>query len=90
MPILLQTNPLPSNSDEFGIATLLVAAGIALIVGAVVGIVILTFASGRGIKAARAEADRMLADAKAQADLTAGALRSESEKKAREVELAAE
>ena len=90
MPILLQTNPLPSNSDEFGIATLLVAAGIALIVGAVVGIVILTFASGRGIKAARAEADRMLADAKAQADLTAGAIRSESEKKAREVELAAE
>jgi len=90
VPILLQTNPLPSNSDEFGIATLLVAAGIALIVGAVVGIVILTFASGRGIKAARAEADRMLADAKAQADLTAGAIRSESEKKAREVELAAE
>jgi len=85
--ILLQSSTGPG---EFGIAAILVAAGIALIVGAVVGIVILTFASGRGIKAARAEADRMLADAKAQAELAADAMRSEAEKKAREVELAAE
>jgi len=84
--ILLQG---PSGGD-FGIAVVLVAAGIALVVGAVVGIVILNFASGRGIKSARAEADRMLADAKAQAELTADAVRSEAEKKAREIELAAE
>ncbi|MEY2795318.1 MAG: hypothetical protein RIR10_1034, partial [Planctomycetota bacterium] len=64
MSILLQTG---SGAGDFGIAAILIAAGIALIVGAVVGIVILTFASGRGIKAARAEADRMIADAKAQA-----------------------
>ncbi|MFM7259294.1 MAG: Rnase Y domain-containing protein, partial [bacterium] len=87
MSILLQAS---NGNGDFGIAALLVAAGIALIVGAVVGIVILTFASGRGIKAARAEADRMLADAKSQADLAADAMRSEAEKKAREIELAAE
>ena len=81
MNILLQ-----SSTGDFGVAALIIAA----VVGAVVGIVILTFASGRGIKAARAEADRMLADAKAQADLTADVIRSESEKKAREIELAAE
>ena len=86
MSILLQG----SSSGDFGIAVVLVAAGIALMVGAVVGIVILNFASGRGIKSARAEADRMLADAKAQAELTADAVRSEAEKKAREIELAAE
>jgi ribonuclease Y len=87
MPILLQaTNP----NGDFGIAAILVAAGIALIVGAVVGIVILSFASGRGIKAARAEADRMLADAKAQGELAADAARSEAQKRAGEIELAAE
>jgi ribonuclease Y len=85
--ILLQAG---SGPGEFGIAAILVAAGIGLIVGAVVGIVTFTFASGRGIKAARAEADRMLADAKSQADLAADAMRSEAEKKAREIELAAE
>ena len=87
---LLQTNPGSSGNSDFGIAAILVAAGIALIVGAVVGIVILTYASGRGIKSAQAEATRMLTDAKAQAELTADALRSEAEKKAREIELAAE
>ena len=87
MSILLQAG---SGPGEFGIAAILVAAGIGLIVGAVVGIVTFTFASGRGIKAARAEADRMLADAKSQADLAADAMRSEAEKKAREIELAAE
>jgi ribonuclease Y len=85
--ILLQAG---SGPGEFGIAAILIAAGIGLIVGAVVGIVTFTFASGRGIKAARAEADRMLADAKSQADLAADAMRSEAEKKAREIELAAE
>ncbi len=87
MSILLQAG---SGPGEFGIAAILIAAGIGLIVGAVVGIVTFTFASGRGIKAARAEADRMLADAKSQADLAADAMRSEAEKKAREIELAAE
>jgi len=87
MSILLQAG---SGAGDFGIAAILIAAGIALIVGAVVGIVIFNFASGRGIKAARAEADRMIADAKAQAELAADAMRSEAEKKAREVELAAE
>ena len=85
MSILLQ-----SNSGDFGIAAILGAAVIALVVGAVVGIVILNFASGRGIKSARAEADRVLADAKAQAALAADAVRSDGERKAREIELAAE
>ncbi len=86
MSILLQTPP----AGEFGIAAILVAAGIALVVGAVVGVVVFNFASGRGVKSARAEADRMLADAKTQAELSADAVRSEAEKKAREIELAAE
>jgi uncharacterized membrane-anchored protein YhcB (DUF1043 family) len=51
--ILLQTPP----AGEFGIAAILVAAGIALVVGAVVGVVVFNFASGRGVKSARAEAD---------------------------------
>ena len=85
MSILLQ-----NSTGDFGVAAVLIAAGIALVVGAVVGIVIFSMASGRGLKAARAEADRMIADAKAQAELTADAMRSESEKKAREIELAAE
>ena len=85
MSILLQ-----SNSGDFGIAAILGAAVIALVVGAVVGILILNFASGRGIKSARAEADRVLADAKAQAALAADAVRSDGERKAREIELAAE
>ena len=85
MSILLQ-----SNSGDFSIAAILGAAVIALVVGAVVGIVILNFASGRGIKSARAEADRVLADAKAQAALAADAVRSDGERKAREIELAAE
>ncbi|MFN5495686.1 MAG: ribonuclease Y [bacterium] len=85
MTILLQ-----NSTGEFGIAALITAVGIGAVVGAVFGIVIFSLASGRGLKAARAEADRMLADAKAQADLTADAIRSESEKKAREIELAAE
>ena len=85
MPILLQ-----SSSGDFGIAALLIAVAIALVVGAIAGIVIFNFASGRGISSARAEADRMLADAKAQAELAADAARSEAEKKAREIELAAE
>jgi ribonuclease Y len=84
--ILLQSAP----TNEFGVAALLVAAGIALAVGAVVGIVVFSFASGRGLKAARAEADRLIADAKAQAQLTADAKKSEAEKHAREIELAAE
>jgi len=81
---------LQNSTGEFGIAALITAVGIGAVVGAVFGIVIFSLASGRGLKAARAEADRMLADAKAQADLTADAIRSESEKKAREIELAAE
>ena len=85
MLILLQ-----SSSGEFGTAAILIAVAIALVVGAVAGIVIFNFASGRGLKSARAEADRMLADAKAQAELAADAVRSEAEKKGREVELAAE
>jgi len=84
--ILLQS----TASSETNFVAIVVAAGIALIVGAVVGIVILNFASGRGIKSARAEADRMLADAKAQGELAADAARSEAEMKAREIELAAE
>lgn len=86
MSILLQS----STPGEFGVAEVFIAAGIALAVGAVVGIVVFSFASGRGIKAARAEADRLIADAKAQAQLTADAKRSEAEKHAREIELAAE
>ncbi|MEY3022048.1 MAG: ribonuclease, partial [Planctomycetota bacterium] len=86
MTILLQSAP----TNEFGVAALLVAAGIALAVGAVVGILVFSFASGRGLKAARAEADRLIADAKAQAQLTADAKKSEAEKHAREIELAAE
>ncbi|MFM1804520.1 MAG: Ribonuclease [Planctomycetota bacterium] len=86
MSVLLQS----SSGGQFDIAVVLIAAGIALIVGAVVGIAILSLASGRGIKSARAEADRMLADAKSQAELAADAVRSEAEKKAREIELAAE
>ena len=86
MSILLQS----TASSETNFVAIVVAAGIALIVGAVVGIVILNFASGRGIKSARAEADRMLADAKAQGELAADAARSEAEMKAREIELAAE
>ncbi len=86
MSILLQS----STPGEFGVAGVFIAAGIALAVGAVVGIVVFSFASGRGIKAARAEADRLIADAKAQAQLTADAKRSEAEKHAREIELAAE
>ena len=85
MSILLQ-----NSTGDFDIAALITAVGIGAVVGAVFGIVIFSLASGRGLKAARAEADRMLADAKAQADLTADAVRSESEKKAREIELAAE
>ena len=85
MSILLQ-----NSTGDFGIAAVITALGIGAVVGAVFGIVIFSLASGRGLKAARAEADRMLADAKAQADLTADAVRSESEKKAREIELAAE
>ncbi len=85
MSILLQ-----NSTGDFGIAAVITAVGIGAVVGAVFGIVIFSIASGRGLKAARAEADRMLADAKAQADLTADAVRSESEKKAREIELAAE
>jgi ribonuclease Y len=81
---------LQNSTGDFGIAALITAVGIGAVVGAVFGIVIFSLASGRGLKAARAEADRMLADAKAQADLTADAIRSESEKKAREIELAAE
>jgi ribonuclease Y len=81
---------LQNSTGDFGIAALITAVGIGAVVGAVFGIVIFSLASGRGLKAARAEADRMLADAKAQADLTADAVRSESEKKAREIELAAE
>ncbi|MFM1823549.1 MAG: Ribonuclease, partial [Planctomycetota bacterium] len=86
MTILLQT----ASSNEFGVAALVVSVGIALAVGAVVGIAVFSFASGRGIKAARAEADRLIADAKAQAQLTADAKKSEAEKHAREIELAAE
>ncbi len=85
MHILLQ-----SSANDFGVAALLIAAGIALVVGAVAGIWILTFASGRGIKAARGEAARMMADARTQADLAASAVKSESEKRAREIELTAE
>ena len=87
MSVLLQSSP---SVGEFGIAAIVVAAVIALIVGAVGGFVLLNFLSVRGIKSARAEADRMLADAKAQGELTADAARSEAEKKAREIELAAE
>jgi ribonuclease Y len=83
---LLQSAP----TNEFGVAAVVVAAGIALAVGAVVGILVFSFASGRGLKAARAEADRLIADAKAQAQLTADAKKSEAEKHAREIELAAE
>ena len=86
MHTLLQSDP----TGGFGIAAILVAAGIALTVGAVVGIMIFSLASGRGLKAARAEADRLMADAKGQAELAAEAARSEAEKKAREIELAAE
>ena len=86
MSILLQS----STPGEFGVAGVFIAAGIALAVGAVVGVVVFSFASGRCIKAARAEADRLIADAKAQAQLTADAKRSEAEKHAREIELAAE
>jgi ribonuclease Y len=85
VPILLQ-----NSTGDFGTTALLISVGIALVVGAVVGIFIFSMASGRGLKAARAEADRMIAEAKAQADLTADAIRSEAEKKAREIELAAE
>ena len=85
MPMLLQ-----ASTGDFGITAVIVAAAIALVVGAVAGIVIFNFASGRGIKSARAEADRMLTDAKAQGELAADAARSEAEKKAREIELAAE
>jgi ribonucrease Y len=81
---------LQNSTGDFGIAALITAVGIGAVVGAIFGIVVFSLASGRGLKAARAEADRMLADAKAQADLTADAMRSESEKKAREIELAAE
>jgi len=83
---LLQSDP----TGGFGIAAILAAVGIALTVGAVVGIMIFSLASGRGLKAARAEADRLMADAKGQAELAAEAARSEAEKKAREIELAAE
>ncbi len=86
MHILLQASP----SGDFGIAPILIAAGIALVVGAIAGIMILTFATGRGVKAARAEAERVLTDARSQADLTAASVRSEAEKHAREIELAAE
>ncbi|MFM7052045.1 MAG: ribonuclease Y [Planctomycetota bacterium] len=86
MSILLQADA----AGQFGIAAILVAVGIALTVGAIVGIVIFSLASGRGLKAARAEADRLMADAKGQAELAADAARSEAEKKAREIELAAE
>jgi ribonuclease Y len=85
--VLLQSSP---SVGEFGIAAIVVAAVIALIVGAVGGFVLLNFLSVRGIKSARAEADRMIADAKAQGELAADAARSEAEKKAREIELAAE
>ena len=51
MSILLQS----TASSETNFVAIVVAAGIALIVGAIVGIVILNFASGRGIKSARAE-----------------------------------
>ena len=87
MSVLLQSSP---SVGEFGIAAIVVAAVIALIVGAVGGFVLLNFLSVRGIKSARAEADRMIADAKAQGELAADAARSEAEKKAREIELAAE
>ncbi|MCE2881010.1 MAG: ribonuclease Y [Planctomycetaceae bacterium] len=86
MHTLLQSDP----TGGFGIAAILAAVGIALTVGAVVGIMIFSLASGRGLKAARAEADRLMADAKGQAELAAEAARSEAEKKAREIELAAE
>ncbi|MFZ9881130.1 MAG: ribonuclease Y [Phycisphaerales bacterium] len=86
MLTLLQSDP----TGGFGIAAILAAVGIALTVGAVVGIMIFSLASGRGLKAARAEADRLMADAKGQAELAAEAARSEAEKKAREIELAAE
>jgi ribonuclease Y len=85
--VLLQSSP---SVGEFGIAAIVVAAVIALIMGAVGGFVLLNFLSVRGIKSARAEADRMIADAKAQGELAADAARSEAEKKAREIELAAE
>ena len=85
MPILLQ-----ASTGEFGITVVIVAAAIALVVGAIAGIVIFNFASGRGISSARAEADRILADAKAQGELAAEAARNEAEKKARDIELAAE
>ncbi len=87
MSVLLQSSP---SVGEFGIAAIVVAAVIALIMGAVGGFVLLNFLSVRGIKSARAEADRMIADAKAQGELAADAARSEAEKKAREIELAAE
>ncbi len=85
MSILLQ-----STADASGSAALLISVGVALVVGAVAGIMILTFATGRGIKAARSEADRVMADARTQAELAAVSVRSESEKRAREIELAAE
>ncbi len=85
MSILLQ-----SSTGDFGATELIIAASVALVVGAVVGIVLWNFASGRGIKSARAEADRMLADAKTQAELASEGLRNESTRKAREIELAAE
>jgi ribonucrease Y len=81
---------LQSTSGSFGITALVIAVAIALVFGAIAGIVIFNFASGRGITAARSEAERMVADAKAQAELAADAARSEAEKKAREIELAAE
>ena len=73
MSILLQ-----STADASSSTALLISVGIALVVGAVAGIMMLTFATGRGIKAARSEADRVMADARTQAELAAVSVRRKS------------
>ncbi len=85
--LLLQSDPATTSNVSTGfILTIVVTA----IVAGAIGVVITGLVTGRSMKSAKAEAERIATDAKTQAELNAEKRSAEAESKARGIELAAE
>ena len=87
LQLLLQTTNAPESSVPIGV--ILLIGGTAVVAG-VAGVLVSGLVTGRSLKSARTEAERIATDAKAQSELHSEKLRAEAESKARGVELAAE
>lgn len=84
---LLQTG----NAAESTVSTgVILTIAITAILAGVLGILLSGLFTGRSLKSAKAEAERIAMDAKTQAELHAEKLSAEAESKARGIELAAE